>query len=242
MKVVFISDTHGMHKTVKIPECDLLIHGGDITHTGELSILQDFLEWIVEQNAKNIVFIAGNHDWGFVRRPEDCYALLRDYGFGIQLGQPDGTVREAGLSQYEGVMYYLQDAGVTIDGVKIYGSPWQPWFCNWAFNLERGEPLRKKWEMIPLGTDVVVTHGPPAGLGDFCDNMHVGCGDLVERLEVVNPRYHLCGHIHEGYGRRSWVGQRTHFLNGAIALGKHHRWQVPPEGGNPPHEFHIDAE
>jgi hypothetical protein len=52
---------------------------------------------------------------------------------------------------------------VIIEGVKIYGSPWLPSYHDWAFNLERGgEVLKQKWEQIPNGTDVLITHGPPA--------------------------------------------------------------------------------
>ena len=39
----------------------------------------------------------------------------------------------------------------------------QPVFCDWAFNLERGEPLQKKWDLIPEDTDILITHGPPIG-------------------------------------------------------------------------------
>ena len=50
-----------------------------------------------------------------------------------------------------------------MEGVKVYGSPWQPWFGGWAFNLERGPDIAAKWALIPDDTDVLLTHGPPAG-------------------------------------------------------------------------------
>ena len=34
---------------------------------------------------------------------------------------------------------YLQDSTTQIYGLKIYGTPWQPEFCGWAFNLPRGQ-------------------------------------------------------------------------------------------------------
>ncbi|MCK4490026.1 MAG: hypothetical protein KAU23_07180 [Anaerolineales bacterium] len=51
-----------------------------------------------------------------------------------------------------------------IDGTKFYGSPWQPWFYDWAFNLQRGPEIRSKWELIPEGIDILITHGPPYGI------------------------------------------------------------------------------
>jgi len=59
---------------------------------------------------------------------------------------------------------YLEDSGTVINGIRIWGSPWQPWFCDWAFNVERGE-LMKYWKLIPTDTDVLMTHGPPIGHG-----------------------------------------------------------------------------
>ena len=52
--------------------------------------------------------------------------------------------------------------------MQVWGSPWQPEFCGWAFNLRRGEACAAKWRLIPTATDVLVTHGPPLGHGDLC--------------------------------------------------------------------------
>jgi len=39
----------------------------------------------------------------------------------------------------------------------------QPWFYGWGFNLLRGQALLEKWNLIPEGVDVLITHGPPLG-------------------------------------------------------------------------------
>ena len=69
----------------------------------------------------------------------------------------------------------MQDDGVTLyfdgpngdfpeDNVRIYGSPWQPEFYNWAFNLPRnGEEMKARWDAIPDNTDILITHGPAYG-------------------------------------------------------------------------------
>ena len=93
-------------------------------------------------------------------------------------------------------------AELRIGALRIFGSPWQPWFHDWAFNLQRGPALAEKWALIPDGVDVLVTHGPPAEILDrTVHGEEVGCRDLRDALERVRPRLHLFGHIHEAHGR-----------------------------------------
>lgn len=111
---------------------------------------------------------------------------------------------------------YLEDAEALAFGLKVYGSPWQPRFNRWAFNLQRGRALLDKWDRIPADTDVLLTHTPPVGHGDLCARQrHVGCVELLSVVQNrVRPRYHVFGHIHEGYGVTT-DGQ-TVFVNAAI--------------------------
>ena len=193
MRVVCISDTHLAHQEgdLKIPEGDLLIHAGDGTFEGKPPELRDFLEWLSRLPHRRKVLIAGNHDWFFQMHP----ALAR-------------SLVPAGID-------YLEDSEVKVDGLRIYGSPWQPEFLNWAFNLPRGRRLREKWNRIPRGIDILVTHGPPAGILDLTPHgEHVGCEDLRDAVERVKPRLHVFGHIHHGYGAQE-VG-RTRFVNASV--------------------------
>jgi Icc-related predicted phosphoesterase len=152
--------------------------------------LKDFHRWMISQPHQHKVFIAGNHDWCFEREPSAARKVL------------------------EGITY-LQDEAATIMGLQFYGSPWQPRFYDWAFNLDRGVPLKKVWAKIPDTTDVLVTHGPPYGILDATNRGEkVGCEDLLERVQKVRPKLHLFGHIHEGYGVQEGGG--TTFANGAI--------------------------
>jgi len=122
------------------------------------------------------IVIAGNHDFCFESDREACEKILTN-------------------------CIYLQDQEVTINGMRFYGSPWQPWFYDWAFNLERGPEIRVKWNLIPKGTDILITHGPPYGIGDLtAQEDHAGCQDLLEVVEKIKPAIHIFGHIHEGYG------------------------------------------
>jgi hypothetical protein len=110
---------------------------------------------------------------------------------------------------------YLQDSGVDIDGIKFWGSPWQPEFYNWAFNLPRGPELARVWAQIPNDTDVLITHGPPYGvLDEIYHGKRVGCQDLSDALERVKPKVHVFGHIHEGYGVLEQNG--TTYVNASL--------------------------
>ena len=110
---------------------------------------------------------------------------------------------------------YLNDSGVTIEGINIWGSPVTPWFYNWAFNRHRGEEILKHWELIPANTNVLMTHGPVLGIHDSVINgEHVGCRDLLEKVKEIKPAFHVCGHIHEGWGKaKKGV---TSFINACI--------------------------
>ncbi len=185
--IVAISDTHGMHRSIPIPEGDILVHAGDITGCGSMEELEDFNAFLGELPHRHKVVIAGNHDFCFEREAERSRAVLTN-------------------------AVYLQDEAATVGGIRFYGSPWQPWFLDWAFNLQRGPELRAKWDLIPDDTQVLVTHGPPHGYGDeVVGGERVGCQDLLQAIERVRPRVHICGHIHEGAGVRS--NGHTVFLN-----------------------------
>jgi len=177
MRIVAVADTHLFHDELVVPDGDLFVHAGDMCRAGHRSELVLAAEWIRSlPHAKKIV-VAGNHDWYF---SDDRAAAIDVLG--------DGVV-------------YLEDAGVEVEGVKFWGSPWQPEFNAWAFNLPRGAPLAEKWAKIPANTDVLITHGPPAGLGDRSSvGGRQGCADLLARVKKIRPRVHLYGHIHEDGG------------------------------------------
>jgi hypothetical protein len=106
----------------------------------------------------------------------------------------------------------LCDSSASIEGVLFYGSPWQPEFNAWAFNLPRGDALKAKWDLIPVGTDVLITHGPPSGIGDRSPSHgRTGCEELLEATLRVAPALHLFGHIHQDGG--AWERPPTCFAN-----------------------------
>ncbi|MFC5749872.1 metallophosphatase domain-containing protein [Actinomadura rugatobispora] len=179
MRIVAVADTHTFHHELTVPEGDVFVHAGDLCRRGkDLRELEDAADWLHALPHPTKVVVAGNHDWMFLDQPERARAVLADRG-----------------------IRYLQDSGTEIDGVTFWGSPWQPEFNDWAFNLPRGRPLAERWALIPEGVDVLVTHGPPLGIGDTnaMPGRH-GCEDLLTRVREVRPKLHLFGHIHQDGG------------------------------------------
>jgi len=119
---------------------------------------------------------------------------------------------------------YLNDTGTTIEGLKIWGSPVQPEFFNWAFNRERGEDICKHWDLIPDDTDILITHGPAFGILDrVLEGEYVGCSDLLKKIKQIKPKIHAFGHIHEAYGQCEEDG--TTFIN-ACNVNRNIGWLI----------------
>ncbi len=201
IRLVIISDTHNLHDQIVVPDGDVLVHGGDFTGRGTPDEIRAFNDWLGTLPHRFRVVIAGNHDWGFQISPDVARAALTN-------------------------AIYLEDSGVEIEGVRFYGSPWQPWFMDWAFNLRTDAELRSKWDLIPEGTDVLITHGPPRGILDRTVTFHdVGCLELRRAVERIAPRLHIFGHIHEGYGQ-TVIGETTFF--NASTCNLFYRPENPP--------------
>lgn len=189
VRIVCISDTHDQHNTVVVPDGDILVHAGDATSRGYKNEIEAFGSWIRKQPHTYKVVISGNHDFGY----QDSPLNARDWLYG-----------EVGYDHRDG-LYYLQDESLSLDvlgqTVKIYGSPWQPWFHNWAFNLYP-EQIKEKWDKIPTGLDILITHGPPYRVLDVTSHTkeHVGCRELLAAIQRTKPKLHVVGHIHEGHG------------------------------------------
>ena len=65
LKVIALSDTHGLHRNIPVPPCDVLIHAGDACDFGNKEQLEDFFDWYQEQPAQYKIFVSGNHDTNF---------------------------------------------------------------------------------------------------------------------------------------------------------------------------------
>lgn len=190
-RIVCISDTHLTHDKfrINVPDGDILLHAGDATYEGKPHEIFRFAKWFQELPHKHKIFVSGNHDFLFQDDQKRAVDILNGLD-PAYYAEP----KDRGIT-------YLEDSMVEVEGLKIYGAPWQPWFYDWAFNLQRGAEIKAKWDLIPEGIDVLITHGPPEGYGDIVPTgERVGCVDLREALKRTKVRLHVCGHIHDGHG------------------------------------------
>lgn len=197
-----------MFLSVKVPPGDLLLHAGDHSRRGTVEEVRASADWLRAQPHAHKVVLAGNHD------------------FCLEMAGTSGSEIFAGMT-------YLQDEAVEIAGMRIYGSPWTPEFGRWAFQKARGPASAEVWDQIPDGLDILLTHGPPAGIGDMTvRGEHAGCEDLLRRVRHARPALHLFGHIHEGYGVRRL--EDTLYVNGSCCSVGYIYLQ-------PPHVFDWDG-
>lgn len=206
MNILAISDTHGFHKDIKdFTNIDMIIFAGDFSNSRIPSInlpeADDFFNWFSEIPVKHKIMIAGNHD----------------------------SAMEAKIVKVPKDIIYLEHEWCDIDGIKIFGSPYTPTFGNWSFMKKRGE-LDPYWQEIPIGTDILVTHGPPHGILDVSrdrDGILEFCGDkeLLNNVYRVQPKYHIFGHIHSfqdciNKGYRKINDIRTIFYNASCVTDR----------------------
>lgn len=221
-KITCISDTHGLHKSMtnyhKLGDGDVLLHAGDFSNTGKKHEILEFIAWLHRQldNFNDIIFIAGNHDRGM----DPMFSETKSSAGHIKLYQEsdlDDTsvimekpewLMEA-IASMDKRIHYLENSGISIDGLNFWGSPITPNFYEqyWAFNRSRGEKISKYWDMIPKDTNVLITHGPAMGIGDYIidQRLNVGCEELEikVRYELPKLKLHVFGHIHDGYSKKT---------------------------------------
>lgn len=208
-RFVCLSDTHNCNDQIDVPDGDILIHSGDATITGTVEEIRRFNAWFAGLPHKHKIFVAGNHDWLFERDNNLARILL------------------------DKKIIYLQDSAVEIEGLKIYGSPWQPRFFDWAFNLNRGAEMAEKWDAIPNDIDILITHGPPNGIldkvprRDWIEN--TGCEELRKKVEEIAAlgklKLHIFGHIHCSYGTAAKFGVK--FINASNCNESYEPIQAP---------------
>jgi Icc-related predicted phosphoesterase len=209
-KVTLISDTHAKHTqiTKDLPGGDLLIHAGDFMSSGYSSYeAEEFFKWYDNiNNYETKILIAGNHDRLMENEPDWAKGILTGYK----------TIEY--LEDEELALYFDGSNGdMPEENVRIYGSPWQPEFYDWAFNLPRnGEEMKMRWDAIPANTDILVTHGPAFGYLDIPggQNSRVGCEMLRDRVDTIRPKIHVFGHIHGSWGH--YYNGHTHFFNASV--------------------------
>lgn len=174
VRIVCLSDIHGEYQNLVVPPADVLLIAGDLTLHGSRNQLTSFNDWLANLQCTHKLIIGGNHDFGL--ETMDGHEIFSN-------------------------AIYLEDESVIVEGLKVWGSPWTPNFRDMAFNLNGEIERISKWEQIPNDVDIIMTHGPPFGILDqTISGQRVGCLDLFERVNLIQPKIHLFGHIHESRG------------------------------------------
>lgn len=206
MILCFLGDTHGYHDKINFKgPIEMVFHTGDFVYEHRrYEDYVDFINWYGDLNIEYKVLIAGNHE-----------IMLDDVKYGT------GTMKEQLLDlMKQKNIHYLENSSVELNGLKIYGSPNTPNFYDWAFMKSRGLHLEENWSHIPDDTDILLTHGPPFGIGDNTKLGELtGCMDLLNRvMNLPDLKYHAFGHIHNGSGiyTAKQLGVQTRFVNGSV--------------------------
>jgi Icc-related predicted phosphoesterase len=212
MRIWHISDTHGYHDLLTIPEdIDLVIHSGDCSnprdpYNNEPEV-RNFIHWYKSLPIKYKIYVAGNHDSSIEK----------------------GLVKVKDFDDYN--IMYLEDDYVHIEGFKIHGSPITPNFGNWSFMKSR-DKLDKHWQRsIEDDVDILVVHGPPKGILDVSEDRdhkleNCGCRALKRHiLERIKPKLMLFGHIHNNdetinAGTLKLSAYDTIFSNGSVVTDR----------------------
>jgi Icc-related predicted phosphoesterase len=183
--ITLISDTHLLHGEVEIAPCDLLIHAGDICFMsrGDRE-LEDFNDWLGKQPASHKIVVAGNHDTPIWAEPKKWRRRLSN-------------------------AILLLNEGVTIDGLRIWGSPVTS-LADVPFGIPDQAERARLYSTIPDDIDILITHSPPAGVLDGGQ----GCAPLRHAVMRLKPRLHVFGHVHSAHGTRPTT--HTLFVNASM--------------------------
>lgn len=210
-----ISDLHGHYP--KLEGGDLLIVAGDLTATDTFSGYDQFFKWLEHQKYKCKIVIAGNHD-NLLKSFKDDEKFPEPVCYYCDFGDTEYLCDSGTEFRYYDTRFPCEDTGFLPSGqrtLKIWGSPWTKRFegmnprCM-AFTVDTDEELAEKWALIPDDVDILVTHSPPWGiLEEIRDyntglKVHVGSpGITFLTYKRINPKLHIFGHVHEGYGKKT---------------------------------------
>jgi hypothetical protein len=230
VRFLVLSDTHGNDLPALLPECDVLLHCGDITEDGSPESIEKALQVLGNIKAELKLMIAGNHEISMDKNyylteggsPEDIEKTNK-----LLCPTSPSVASESGITfLVEGTHTFTLSSGASF---IIYASSFTPKYGASAFQYPTGEDrfnppeYSHSWAQnvgtetstIPENIDIVMTHGPPKYILDSTsDGRSAGCEHLRRAIERVRPRLHCFGHVHRGHG-----AQRLEFDDKVKAIG-----------------------
>lgn len=192
LNIAAVSDTHGFLPEVRKNTAEIAIIAGDISpleiqgNSEEMKkwLFGEFLNWVIELDVKQVFLIAGNHDFYFQNvKKSEIQQLKRLSGHKLVYIKNESTI-------------YTDKTG---ENWSIFGTPYCNIWGGWPFMVDNNL-LTEKFKSIPDKVDIIITHSPPFAFGDADLNNyeHVGNKPLAKRLENVDYKIIICGHIHGG--------------------------------------------
>ena len=196
VRVLLFSDTHGRTREMTPYEyegIDISIFSGDFTNIGGYRDIVQFKDWYLSCKSKYKVMISGNHE---LTLDLENQGKIRPTKPELLEGKTPQELKNVLLNE-PGIIY-LENRSINLCGLNIFGSPYSPYFCNWAFPTPEDPNI---WDMIPQDTDIIVTHGGPLGILDkSVKGIHCGCPRLDNAILKIKPALCVFGHIHEDAG------------------------------------------
>lgn len=201
MNIIAVSDLHGYLPRHAYPDGDVFVVAGDILP--DLRPIQLQQQWAIEELApwlrqkaeqyRNVIVTWGNHDFVDAWGPpvaEQLHTLLNDFSD----GPPKSFTYIVARPQVIHLGKYI-----------FYVSPYCLELPGWAYHKTESL-LAEDYRQIPIGTDVIISHGPPLDMCDKIDGLvpfHAGSKALKDAVKHVQPQVVICGHIHEAYGMKT---------------------------------------
>ncbi|CAE8615971.1 unnamed protein product [Polarella glacialis] len=210
IRILHLSDTHTLHNTIEdkypMPAADILVHTGDFTNFGTDAEFESANKWLgtLKPRYKHILALTGNHDWITPVKIPRAWSAGGDYF----------------KSRLSNAKLLLHDE-ITVMGLRIFGS-------SWKGNQHGGRPTG--FGTIPAELDILITHGPPFGVFDWCGAGNWGGSDELRKdVEQTNPTAHLFGHVHEQRGvwqrdgaSGKYLGGDCSWLRAALCYSRNH--------------------
>mmetsp|Transcript_56589 Transcript_56589/g.132829 ORF Transcript_56589/g.132829 Transcript_56589/m.132829 type:complete len:342 (-) Transcript_56589:80-1105(-) len=202
VRMIIVSDTHGLHDTLKMPAGDVLIHCGDLAARGNVEHVRSCIRWFNALPYKEILVVDGNHDCSIPSKMVPGQAVL------------DIQAEFERLADHSKVKLLQDDAVLCQEGrLCIFGASWRS--CE-AKDFERVYQTQYPVDVM------VAHHHPRLPTKDFPSDLEPGAWQGSEELTkaVLKARIPLCcfGHIHWGRGcvpLRRRGGLYSHFVNAA---------------------------
>ena len=135
-----------------------------------------YLSFLVTMAKCPVLYVHGNHDVNYDQVPPEGCDCIDDH-----------------IVEYNGIRI------LGLGGCRRY----HPGPHQYSDSEMRRRILRLSWKLKRLGgVDIVVTHAPPAGLGDDEDPAHWGFDALVSFLDKYRPKFLVHGHVHTSYNHQ----------------------------------------